>query len=296
MSASEHRPGDCLNCGTALLGEYCHRCGQRAQSRRLPLLFLLRNLADEVFSLDSRLARTLRLLLVRPGELTRRYLEGRRTAHVPPLRLYAVLSFLLFLGAGAAGVRFMDISVRFEPADGTSTASAEPAPVEPTSAADRGAAADDGGIDSFLDRAMDNAQRHPDEADALVNRRLPQALILMVPILAALLKLTHRRSGRLFVEHLVFAVHVQSFVFCLGLAALVAVAVAAVLWPAVPLDEVVGRLLTVVASAYLFLALRRVYGEGRARTALKAVVLLLVYTVLVGVAVLALVLLAAARM
>ena len=84
--------GDCLNCGTALAGDFCHRCGQKSTPPVLPARALLAGAADDLLSWDARLVRTLRALLLRPGWLTREYLAGRRVDHVPPFRLYLLVS------------------------------------------------------------------------------------------------------------------------------------------------------------------------------------------------------------
>ena len=95
-------PGDsqnCLNCGTELTGQYCGQCGQRATSRFISIFELLRDAFGDMFELDSRLWRTLVPLLVRPGLLTKDYLEGRRARYMPPFRMYLVLSLLFFVVA-----------------------------------------------------------------------------------------------------------------------------------------------------------------------------------------------------
>jgi hypothetical protein len=89
----------CLNCGTRLTGQYCGQCGQRATSRFISIFELLRDAFGDLFELDSRLWRTLAPLLVRPGLLTRDYLEGRRARYMPPFRMYLVLSLLFFVVA-----------------------------------------------------------------------------------------------------------------------------------------------------------------------------------------------------
>ena len=89
----------CLNCGSPLAGQYCGRCGQRANSRLISLWELLRDAFGDLFELDSRLWRTLVPLMIRPGRLTRDYLEGRRARFMPPFRTYLVLSILFFLAA-----------------------------------------------------------------------------------------------------------------------------------------------------------------------------------------------------
>lgn len=87
----------CLNCGAAVTGQYCGQCGQRATTRLISLWELVRDAFGDLFELDSRLWRTMIPLLVRPGLLTRDYLQGRRARYMPPFRMYLVLSLLFFL-------------------------------------------------------------------------------------------------------------------------------------------------------------------------------------------------------
>jgi hypothetical protein len=103
----------CLNCGTPLGGQYCGQCGQRARSRLISIWELTREAFGDLLELDSRLWRTLIPLIIRPGQLTRDYLEGRRARFMPPFRTYLVLSIVFFL------VAFFDpresFSILFEP-------------------------------------------------------------------------------------------------------------------------------------------------------------------------------------
>jgi quinol monooxygenase YgiN len=108
------QPEVCLNCGTTLGGQYCGNCGQRAASRLISIWELLRDAFGDLLELDSRLWRTLIPLMIRPGSLTRDYLEGRRARFMPPFRMYLVLSIVFFL------VAFFDpqeeLGILFEPA------------------------------------------------------------------------------------------------------------------------------------------------------------------------------------
>jgi len=89
----------CLNCGSTLSGQYCGNCGQRAATRLISIWQLLREAFGDLLELDSRLWRTLIPLTIRPGKLTRDYLEGRRARFMPPFRTYLVLSIIFFLVA-----------------------------------------------------------------------------------------------------------------------------------------------------------------------------------------------------
>ncbi len=90
---------NCLNCGTRLRGQYCGVCGQRARNRLISLWELLSEAFGDLLELDSRVWRTLIPLLIRPGQLTHDYLQGRRARYMPPFRTYLVLSVLFFVVA-----------------------------------------------------------------------------------------------------------------------------------------------------------------------------------------------------
>jgi hypothetical protein len=104
---------DCLNCGTQLKGQYCGSCGQRSRSRLISLWELISDAFGDLLEIDSRLWQTVVPLIIRPGQLTRDYLQGRRARYMPPFRMYLVLSLLFFV------VAFFDpreqLSVLYEP-------------------------------------------------------------------------------------------------------------------------------------------------------------------------------------
>ena len=102
------RAAVCLNCGEPLLDRFCAACGQRGDAGHRSLGHLAAEAAEVLTHADSRLWRTLRRLLLRPGRLTRDYLFGRRTAQIPPLRLFLVAMFVLF-GVGSLSAGHVDI-------------------------------------------------------------------------------------------------------------------------------------------------------------------------------------------
>ena len=87
----------CANCETPLVGTYCHACGQLAEDFHKSIWKLFREALESFFHLDGRLARTLPHLIVRPGRLTRDYLDGKRAFQVPPLRTFLVILLLTFV-------------------------------------------------------------------------------------------------------------------------------------------------------------------------------------------------------
>ena len=85
----------CLNCGTGLVGDFCHRCGQAAHVHRT-LGAIWHDIAHSVLHFEGKVWRTLPLLAWRPGELTRRYIAGERARFVSPMALFLFSVFLMF--------------------------------------------------------------------------------------------------------------------------------------------------------------------------------------------------------
>ena len=92
----------CANCATPLQGPYCHQCGQLAEDFHRSISHLVEETFENLLHLDSRVWRTLPRLVLKPARLTRDYLDGRRAAQIPPMRLFLVV-VLLFFFAGSLG-------------------------------------------------------------------------------------------------------------------------------------------------------------------------------------------------
>jgi hypothetical protein len=88
----------CANCATPLNGEFCHACGQRAHVHR-SLMHLGEELLHGVLHFDTKGLRTLPMLAIRPGRLTRMYIDGQRTRYVSPLALFLFMVISMFFVA-----------------------------------------------------------------------------------------------------------------------------------------------------------------------------------------------------
>jgi hypothetical protein len=95
--------GDCLNCGTKLIGAHCHACGQRAQVRRT-LSAIIQDIIHGVLHLDGKFWRTLPLLTFKPGVITRRYIDGERAKFISPMAMFLFSIFLMFAIFQALGI------------------------------------------------------------------------------------------------------------------------------------------------------------------------------------------------
>ena len=98
--ADEPTPTACRNCGARLAlprPNFCPGCGQETDLRPPTLATFFQQLGGAYLSTEGALWRSLALLLLRPGELTRQYLAGRRKHYVLPLRLYLTVSVVTLL-------------------------------------------------------------------------------------------------------------------------------------------------------------------------------------------------------
>ena len=101
-NAHGDHPAACLNCGTALMGRHCHACGQPAHVHRTIGAFF-HDLAHGVFHFEGKIWRTLPMLALHPGRLTREYADGRRASYVSPIALFLFCVFLMFAAIHALG-------------------------------------------------------------------------------------------------------------------------------------------------------------------------------------------------
>lgn len=106
---------------------------------------------------------------------------------------------------------------------------------------------------------------------------LPKVMFLLLPLFALLLKLLHWRSGRFYVEHLTFSLHVHAFAFlAFALVAALRLASGSGLPAAVPLAAALAVPLHVLVAA------RVVYREAWGWTLAKLSALAFAYTILLS--------------
>ena len=264
-----HGDQRCPNCLTALTGPYCSSCGQRQMDLDQPFREIAGEAMESFLSFDTRIVRTLWPLIRRPGLLTEDFLAGRRARYVHPFKLYFAFCVLLFLGLAMSGYSVIQIGEPEDIVTGVRVGVSEEEGVEEAAEASE--------EPSFLARVLtpigDLAENDPDRLNRIFTDRLAKSIILLVPVFALLLLALYR--GRRYVAHLVFSLHLHSFAFLTLVVGLV-------------IDLVVGAteesrpgngLAVLVIAIYSFLALRRVYGQGRFLTVMKMVFLLVGYLV-----------------
>jgi hypothetical protein len=285
----------CPNCGAARAGKFCGNCGQNDRSYLRGLGELASDFFEDVFGLDTRLARTLHGLLLRPGALTVAWCSNRRAHYVSPVRLYLVISILFFsvLSLGSRldlfdfGPEYDADASQFDLGDpeydrvyrtlneeqrrrlnvilekrglATGEVRAHLEQLAAESASEEPLSA----LESALhDRALDFLEDPRAVWNSIISD-LPLAMFLALPLFAAWLKVMYRR--RFYAEHLVFALHLHAFLFAVGtlLLLLPNEADAAATGPVALLTrgtDLLESVLYGLAGIYYAFAMHRVYGE-----------------------------------
>lgn len=268
--------GFCKNCDAAISGNYCHQCGQATHLHVPSAREFLHEFIAHYVALEGKLWRSLKLLLFKPGFLSREYIEGRRVRYVEPLRLYLTFSIIFFALFKMSGVQIVNIG------SGSDT---PPAVSAPGAAQQPRRAGDTENFQEFQDktkrllgraspRLEQGAERFfalsPKERNETAKRVFfsytPYAIFLMMPVFALYLKLLYLGSGRRYGEHFLFALHSNAFAFLM-----LSLFMAADGWGFVRL------VLLAWLVFYLPTAMRRVYGGGRITTALRWMVLMVLH-------------------
>ena len=172
MSTTSGNPTECRNCGTRLVGAFCAHCGQKAVHLNPSLHEFLQDLFQELVPVDGRILQSVRLLLKKPGLLSREYFAGRRARYMSPILLYLAFSLLYFAISALAPIGGWQVSCT-----------------------------------SCVPERRAIVELHLTEA---INVWVPRTFFILVPLFATLIALAARRSSRNYPQHLYFAMHVHA--------------------------------------------------------------------------------------
>jgi hypothetical protein len=312
--ASDEKKHLCSNCLTAVQGAYCAHCGQKHHAVLRHFSQVVGEFFTDVLNFDSKLLGTLKPLLFQPGMLSEEYFANRRMRYVSPLKLYfflSVITFFLVQQSIEHNVNVDDmIQVNTEKTDTDKHTTDKSTPSTSASITDADAPLEDINI-NFNGRPWNaktnpfNSTLLPNAVNTLINDRAsrvntvlkskdwkkqvihsllsasPQALLLMLPFFALLLKLVYWFQNRLYMEHLIVALHNHSFLLVFLL--IIVVSLQLGIWMGnelrwlQPAIVMFNSTLSICLPIYFFLSLKRVYQQGWRKTALKFCLLGLFY-------------------
>ena len=253
----------CPSCDQRAAGRFCSACGEeKAGGADYSLRRLLGEVLNVITGVESNIFRSFAGLIAKPGFLTSEYCAGRRKPYLKPLQLFLFCNIVFFFLQPYTGFNTLStpLSVHLHYLPYSRYAREK---VDEVVAA-RGVTLDEYRI----------------RFDATIENQAKTLVILMIPMFALAMLALYWREGRYFVEHLIFSTHFYSFFLLLVPAtmllsqAVVGLARRGLTVPAALLsDFVVTTVMLLLCAAYLFPALRRVYGQGWALTTLKCLIL-----------------------
>jgi len=207
MSQTDTRPTAvptvCSNCYVALNGQYCFSCGQRVDPHPPTIGHFAEEVVETVTHADSRLWKTLRMLLLQPGILTVDFFAGRRARYLPPIRLYFILSvaFFLVLALGPSKTETkLDLQVESVGCQELIYQGPFVSTVQPM-------------IRAACARVVQDLQAGGAGFTRNFLANLPKAMFVLLPIFGGLMLAFYWRPRHLYAEHLIFLIHNHSAAF-----------------------------------------------------------------------------------
>ena len=293
---------NCPNCGNERSLRFCAHCGQNDRDYIRSLPPLMSDILRETFELDSRVARTVRLLITKPGELSAEFSRNRRASYSSPIRLYLFVSlvffFLLSITAGPDRPRDRVDAMHLKVEQAREAVDVEA--LKAVLSAEQRFKVDEivsrpryavaklfvyGMAASLADREdkpnqterffyaqMVDVLHTPRLAMERLVDNLPISMFFMLPAYTLLLAAIYRRKRRFYVEHFVFGIHVHTVAF--------AAFAVLLLLPEGVIGDIAHLALVFALAAYYFAALLRYYGDGPALTTVKWGLLMVTYTII----------------
>jgi hypothetical protein len=270
---------NCLNCGTHLDSQFCPECGQKNKDYRLSFRDLFSDFLEELLDFDSRVIRSLRTLFTKPGLLTTEYIKGRRISYLPPVRIYLVASVLFFLILSLKSLipsiqnnKFINELTESGDLD-VALNQAIDSQIDSTS--DKTELLEGSGLvvidsdssQSNMSISIGESAFDVEQGDFLNNftDNFAKMMFLLLPVAALQLKLLYWRRKKLYIEHLIFSLHVHAFIFSLLILTVI-------------LDYKLIMWLVILASlVYLYLAMKNYYSQSHLKTFSKMILLLMSY-------------------
>ena len=228
----------CENCGTKLAGPFCHKCGQHDFEFHRSFWHVFLEALENFFHFDAKLFRNTLTLLFRPGRLTADFNAGKRAAQMPPLRLYIFVSILFFF-VEFASPQAREGIVKTDPTDRAAlrealqetrenlqqnTTTAQGWKVKkgltddvnhaaPKTAKPSGKNRPESKLEASLQEKWRFVYEHQHEVAEAFIHAFPKMLLFCLPFFALYTRVLFRKSGIVYLQHLVVALHFHTFIY-----------------------------------------------------------------------------------
>lgn len=281
---------NCLNCGAEVTGKFCPNCGQENLETKENFFHLAGHFIADYFHYDSKFFQSLSSLFIKPGFLTRQYWEGKRVRFIHPLRLFFFITIAFAISTTLFYKRFgkeLKSSVVkpdkvMSTIDSTYLASLPDTALIFVPAWKKSMKASE--LRVFKDRDSRIHRKFSAGIDVFFTF-LKYITFLLLPVYALTFKFLYRRSGKPYVDQLVYTLHLQSFVYAMCSLML--------LLPfLVPESfDFLLRLILILLFIYIGLSLKYLYEQSWIKTFFKSFLatFILLFTTIMGMLIVALV-------
>lgn len=247
MSHKKYRQEtNCLNCDAQVTGKFCSNCGQENIETRENFFHLAFHTVGDFFHFDSKFFRSFIPLLTKPGFLTLAHWEGKRTNYLHPLRLFFFVTIVMVIIANAYYKKY-EKEIKQERIVRTATP-------DPASSEDRVKQERQGKkIVAAVNKTFDYAATY-----------LKYISFLLLPFYALAFKLLYFRHKKFYIDHLVYTLHLQSFVYIV-----VSLVLLIPLWITPSARDWFMGVVFVSMILYVLFSLRKIYQQSWFKTILK---------------------------
>ena len=195
----------CKNCNAEIVDQYCHQCGQKEVDLGKPFRHIVISLLDNWFSLDNKLVKSIPLLLLKPGFLSREFIQGKRVRYSSPLKLFLFASLAYFFLLGLSGNNLNINSNTKAKEVGVNQQSTPDSIKTPKVNRDH--------KESFFEKRIEEKVKNPEQLSSMIIKGFSYMFFLLMPLFALLLSGLLKRCNKKYVDHLIFSVHFHTFGF-----------------------------------------------------------------------------------
>ena len=219
---SELKNITCPNCHNSFNKEfkYCPECGQENKNFKLDVKYFFSEFLSGMFNLDSKIFRTLKLLFLKPGMLSKEFIAGRRNSYIPPVRLYLIGSLIYFtisallndpvkLKSDNSSITQDGIVITLDELDSLKSTNNES-----DTTLQNGSKSDSLLIENMtLGKAQKlSTKEGRKQFNENIKRYLPIGMFIFVPLTAFLFFILFRKNSY-YIEHLIFVIHLQTLFY-----------------------------------------------------------------------------------
>lgn len=262
----------CKSCQNQFEGKFCNQCGEKVlEENERTIRYFLGQVVNAITFADTKFINTVKHLFLKPGFLSREYVEGRRNLYTKPIALFFIINILYFLFPGVDTFN--------------STLHSQLKGQQYSAFAQR-----------LFDEKLKNDDRSEEVLEAEYNKKSTEIsksiLLLFVFLFSLPISLLFAGKKQFYFNHLIFSLHFTSFLI-LGtcfVAVYLMYLVLYFLWMlGVDVDDfdinntyLMGSMALLILI-YVFLALKRFYQQKTWVIAIKsALVLFSVFPVLIA--------------